>query len=121
MSVPTVQEALISGKSAASFHSFDENSIVRHETLSSHRPVGDTEFVKRVKNAASLIIAPCVAPSLTSVLKSPRDFSGTMNSRFQHDSKDMDSNVFTRTVGLFATRIKSSSILDSLKKISMSK
>ena len=121
MSVPTVQEALLSGESAASFHSFDENSIVRHETLSSHRPVGDTEFVKRVKNAASLIIAPCVAPSLTSVLKSPRDFSGTMNSRFQHDSKDMDSNVFTRTVGLFATRIKSSSILDSLKNISMSK
>lgn len=54
------------------------NSIVRSESpLSfladpSQCSVGDIEFVKRVRNAASVILAPCVAPNVSSVLKTKR-------------------------------------------------
>jgi hypothetical protein len=105
MSAPTLQEALLSDSSVGVYPSFDENSIMRHEQLPVNSPVSDTDFVKRVKNAAAIIIAPCVTPSLTNVLKSPNDFSRSMNARFPNGNKDIDSNVFTRTVCIFKARM----------------
>ena len=101
VSTPTAHAGLLAGASMANSTSYDENSIVRHEPLLANRSVGDTEFVKRFRNAAAIIIAPCVAPSLTSVLKSPRDFTGTTSSPFRRESKDIGSNVFNRTVRSF--------------------
>jgi hypothetical protein len=82
-------------------NSLDENSITRPESKSSRRPSGDTEFVKRVKIAATMVIAPCVNPSLSSILKhsaSPKAISGTLRNPFAGPGQREDSNVFARTV-----------------------
>jgi hypothetical protein len=53
----------------------DNNSITRprsnasHPVDKRHHSIGDTEFARRVKSAASIMLAPCVAPSLSSILK----------------------------------------------------
>ena len=104
MKAPTQQETIRSDASANILYSFDDNSVVRHEPFSV-RPVGDTEFVKRVKNAAAIIIAPCVAPSFANVLQSPQDISGKVNAPFQRGNNNVDSNVFSRTVCLCDARI----------------
>jgi hypothetical protein len=55
----------------------DNNSIARSGSSTAHpgigerhRSIGNTEFAKRVKTAAQAMLAPCVAPSLSSMLSS---------------------------------------------------
>ena len=61
--------------------SLAENSIAQTKSTQSKnldekiRSIGDTDFAKRVKTAASVILAPCVAPSFARVLRtsSPKE------------------------------------------------
>jgi hypothetical protein len=92
-----------------SSNSLDENSITRPDSSSSRRPFGETEFVKRVKIAATMVIAPCVNPSLSSILKnstSPRAISGTLKNPFIGHGHREDSNVFARTVRLITSLLR---------------
>lgn len=71
----------ITNKSVSENASLAENSVVRTKSTQSKnlddkiRSIGETDFAKRVKTAASVILAPCVAPSLSRVLRtsSPKE------------------------------------------------
>jgi hypothetical protein len=96
-STSSIQGNMHSDASATMLHSFDDNSIIPKES-SVQRPIGGTEFVRRVRTAAAIMIAPCVTPSLTSVLKSPQETTVVMKHSFLPGGKDGESNVFARTV-----------------------
>lgn len=88
----------------------DDNSIALTGSKSSHpanegqRSIGDTEFVKRVRTAASVMLAPCVGPSLSSILKtggpSPRGAAVKTKRSFLSSHNEADQNVFVATVSL---------------------